>query len=418
MANQPEPAPGSPPPDVAPVPRGLKDRALSVAAEGITISDLHLPDEPLIYANEGFARLTGYPVRDAVGRNCRFLQGPDTDPAAVEEIRTAIRERRECTVEILNYRRDGRPFWNRLSLTPVRDEQGETTHYIGVQSDITAQREATNALRVANASLEEANRRMTRNLEAAAKVQQSLLPADLPRFPEASFAWVFEPCDELAGDTLNVFPLDDEHIALYTLDVSGHGVPAALLSVSLSHWLAPTPGHSSLFVPVPDSDSEYAVATPREVMESLNRQFPMNLETNQYFTIAYALLHRSTGRLTYAVAGSPQPLLQTRAGGTLALGEGGLPIGIDPRPDYREATVQLSPGDRFFLYTDGILDAETADGEPFGTDRLIAAMEETRGHTLEDCVKATLGKVREWNAGDYFKDDATILALESTGTTP
>ena len=80
----------------------LKDRALDVAAEGITIADARLPDMPLIYINEGFERLTGYSAEDTLGHNCRFLQGPDTDPEAAQEIRSAIREQRPCLVEILN----------------------------------------------------------------------------------------------------------------------------------------------------------------------------------------------------------------------------------------------------------------------------------------------------------------------------
>ena len=97
------------------VPLDLKDRALAAAAEGITISDPSLPDNPLIYVNSGFERITGYPAAAVLGKNCRFLQGPDTDPEAAAIIRQAVIEETECTVEILNYRRDGSSFWNRLS---------------------------------------------------------------------------------------------------------------------------------------------------------------------------------------------------------------------------------------------------------------------------------------------------------------
>jgi PAS domain S-box-containing protein len=90
----------------------LKDRALSAAAEGITISDARLPDNPLIYANSGFEQLTGYSIASIIGKNCRFLQGRGTNPAAAEEIRRALLEQRACVVEILNYRQDGTPFWN------------------------------------------------------------------------------------------------------------------------------------------------------------------------------------------------------------------------------------------------------------------------------------------------------------------
>lgn len=94
----------------------LKDRALSSTAEGVTISDCRLRNNPIIYANEGFERITGYSISEVTGRNCKFLQGEGTDPAAIEEIRRGLRENRELTVEILNYRKDGTPFWNRLSI--------------------------------------------------------------------------------------------------------------------------------------------------------------------------------------------------------------------------------------------------------------------------------------------------------------
>lgn len=119
----------------------LRDRAMAATTEGITISDPSLPDHPLIYVNSGFERLTGYPKEEVLGRNCRFLQGPNTDPAAVEQIRAAIRDQQACVVEFVNYRKDGAPFWNRLSITPVYDEAGRVSHFIGVQSDVTHRKE-------------------------------------------------------------------------------------------------------------------------------------------------------------------------------------------------------------------------------------------------------------------------------------
>jgi PAS domain S-box-containing protein len=102
----------------------LRDRAMGAAAEGIVISDPTQSGNPLIYVNDGFARLTGYSREEVLGRNCRFLQGPGTDLAVLEQIRASIRECRDCLVELLNYRKDGMPFWNRLSIIPLRDVQG------------------------------------------------------------------------------------------------------------------------------------------------------------------------------------------------------------------------------------------------------------------------------------------------------
>src|SRR3712207_2288699 len=102
-----------------------------------TITDPHLPDDPLVWVNPSFTRLTGYRFDDVVGRNCRFLQGPNTDRATVDRIVDALRERRPVTEVLLNYRRDGTAFWNQLSISPVTDAAGEVVNFVGVQNDVT-----------------------------------------------------------------------------------------------------------------------------------------------------------------------------------------------------------------------------------------------------------------------------------------
>ncbi|MCL4693467.1 MAG: PAS domain-containing protein, partial [Candidatus Hydrogenedentes bacterium] len=112
----------------------LRERAMAATLEGITISDRRLPDNPLIYINDGFEAITGYTRAEVLGRNCRFLQGPESNGVARAEIRAAINEGRNCVVELKNYRKDGSIFWNRLSITPIRDASGRITHFVGVQS--------------------------------------------------------------------------------------------------------------------------------------------------------------------------------------------------------------------------------------------------------------------------------------------
>jgi PAS domain S-box-containing protein len=394
----------------------LKDRALAAAAEGITIADLRQPDQPLIYANEGFERLTLYPISEVIGKNCRFLQGEDTDPATVESIRSAISERKECTVELVNYRQDGSRFWNRLSLTPIDDESGKTTHYIGIQTNITARREAEEALRQANRDLENTNLQMKRNLQAAARIQQSLLPEELPRVERFRFAWLYEPSEELAGDTLNLFPLDERHIALYTLDVSGHGVPAALLSVTLSHWLSPTTGRSTLAVPDSESPSGVRIVSPCDVARVLNQQFPMDLETAQYFTLLYGVLDAERAELSYVSAGSPPIVHAPRLGKPHFEIVPGFPIGIVAEPGYQQQKIRLDPGDRLYFYTDGVPDAMNSKGDDFGTDRLVNVIAELAELPLEESLTAIIDQIRDWAGEEGIHDDATILGVEYSDT--
>lgn len=118
----------------------LRDRAIQSVTQGILITDASAQDNPIIYASASFSRMTGYSTADVLGRNCRFLQGPETDPVAVETLRNAIKQGIPCTVEILNYRNDGSQFWNEVSVSPIFDESGTLTHFVGTQSDITERR--------------------------------------------------------------------------------------------------------------------------------------------------------------------------------------------------------------------------------------------------------------------------------------
>ncbi|WP_254766933.1 bacterio-opsin activator domain-containing protein [Salinilacihabitans rarus] len=122
--------------------RAVKARAVDEAPVGVTISDPSREDNPLVYVNEAYREITGYTADEVVGQNCRFLQGEDTDPKAVAEMRRGIDAEEPVTVEVRNYRKDGSPFWNEVTIAPVRDDRGDLTHYVGFQNEITARKEA------------------------------------------------------------------------------------------------------------------------------------------------------------------------------------------------------------------------------------------------------------------------------------
>jgi PAS domain S-box-containing protein len=115
--------------------------AMDNAYEGITISDARQPDNPLIYVNKGFLKMTGLTPAEIIGKNCRFLQGKAAQQDAVSAIREAVRQQTGIQTEIINYRKDGTPFHNKLSITPVFDNEQNITHFIGIQEDVTALKE-------------------------------------------------------------------------------------------------------------------------------------------------------------------------------------------------------------------------------------------------------------------------------------
>lgn len=139
------------------------------------ITDARQRDNPIAFANDAFSELTGYRSEELVGRNCRFLQGPGTDPAAIAAMRQAVAAGQSIEVEILNYRKDGAPFWNALHISPVRDQAGRISHFFSAQLDVSAKKELERRLQQANATLEAEVRRRTRALEEALEAKELLL---------------------------------------------------------------------------------------------------------------------------------------------------------------------------------------------------------------------------------------------------
>lgn len=145
----------------------LRDRAIAATSSGIIITDAKQADNPIIFCNPAFEKITGYSMKEVLGRNCRFLQGSDTDPATVKQMRDAIRSKRECWVVIKNYRRDGTPFWNELTISPVRDADGRVTHLIGVQTDITHRQQVEAELRHSRESIQGQLLKLLADIEGA-----------------------------------------------------------------------------------------------------------------------------------------------------------------------------------------------------------------------------------------------------------
>jgi sigma-B regulation protein RsbU (phosphoserine phosphatase) len=268
-------------------------------------------------------------------------------------------------------------------------------------------------------ALAKAHHRMKKDLEAAARIQQTLLPAQNVDIPGVRCAWRYVPCDELAGDTLNVIPLGDGITGLYVLDVSGHGVSSSLLSVILSRLMSGAPDSSSVLRTRRDGSSETNIATPAEVAQELSRRFPYNKETFQYFTIVYATLDMDQRLFTYVSAGHPpvvhlrrgsDPVLHTSTGSPIAL----VPAELSPS-EYEESTVKLEPGDRLYLLSDGIPEAHQPDGEEYGEERISSTLQGCFDVDLDASITRLLDDVWDWMGGTGPGDDVSVLAIEIEG---
>ena len=266
------------------------------------------------------------------------------------------------------------------------------------------------ALKRATEELEAAHRRMKSDLDAAARVQRALIPTDLPSVEGVEFAWRYEPCDELAGDILDLFRLDDGGIGLYLLDVSGHGVPAALLSVAVNRVLSHLDEESLLFEASAQGGSR--PRSPAHVASRLNARFPMDPATRQYFTIVYGLIDPEATNLRYVAAAHPGPLQVAADGSWTQHPPTGLAIGWFPVASYEEHAVELAPGDRIFFFSDGIVEAAAEDGEELGLDRIGAALADGRSGDLDASLDLLLDRLARWTGEAGVADDVSVLALE------
>ena len=262
-----------------------------------------------------------------------------------------------------------------------------------------------------NARLAKANGRMSRDLKAAAKIQGTFLPRAVPGVPGADFAWIYRPCDELAGDGLNVIPLGDGNVGLYVLDVSGHGVASALLSVTLSRLLSPPPEPSSILIRDGAVGDRLNIAPPAEVAARLNRLFPFDSATEQFFTLVYGILNAVSGEFRYVTAGHPGPVHLPSGANPVFLKSQGFPIGMADDA-YEERSIHLRAGDRLYLYSDGVTEAMDPAGQQFGDARLLEAIGQARSEPLQEGVATLVREIGRWHGSERPQDDISIVAAE------
>jgi phosphoserine phosphatase RsbU/P len=260
--------------------------------------------------------------------------------------------------------------------------------------------------------LENAYSRMKADLEAAAKVQQSLLPQTANTVGKLKFDWLYRPCTFVAGDIFNFFRLDETHLGFYHLDVAGHGIPSALLSVTLSKVLTPDLNQGSPLKHPISGPPHYEITPPTEVVSHLNRRFQSDMDKMIYFTMIYGIFDSRSHQLTLTQAGHPSPVYLGTDAPPVLLGSGGFPVGMFPEVEYDALTARFHPGDRLFLYSDGITECTNSSGEPFTENRLLQFIE-TSGHLpLDKLINRLEEDLIKWRGGEEFDDDISLLAFQ------
>jgi len=240
------------------------------------------------------------------------------------------------------------------------------------------------------------------DLQTAAAFVQSLLPSPGSPVQGITLAWEYQPSLTLGGDLFDVMTIDANHLGLYILDASGHGVAAALRSASLMTFLRAENMLQLL--------GSY---NPEQVLFEANRRFPLSAD-GDYFTLWVGQLHLPTGSLSYASAGHPGALLSSAQHPSRWLTTASCPLGFDPSARFTSDRVSLKPADRLFLLSDGIYEVPSPSGELWGRDRFQEAINVGKQTSLSATIASCFAAARGWQQGQHFPDDAAVVGIELT----
>ena len=264
----------------------------------------------------------------------------------------------------------------------------------------------------ANEELLKKQEALDEDLKAAAGIQRSLLPQKPPDADIVDVAWQFMPCERIGGDIFNMVRLDETHWGIYMLDVSGHGVPSALVAVSASQILRPQQGLvlKKTIKPPPF----YEVVSPAEVLNLLDREYPIE-RFNKFFTISYIVLNTVDKRIRYSNAAHPPPIFLRRNGEMELLDKGGTIIGMGGVLPFEEGEKQARAGDKLFIYTDGIVEYQNKDGGFYGDERFHGELQRLKDRPISDLIDGIIASIMDFGDNNPPQDDITLLGIEFKG---
>ena len=253
--------------------------------------------------------------------------------------------------------------------------------------------------------LQNKQKQLDQDLESAAAIQQSLLPSRSPRIDNIRIAWEFEPCEQIGGDIFNIQHMDDDKVGLYMLDVCGHGVPAALISVAVSQFLNSGDGLLG---------NNCELVSPDVVLNKLDLAFPFE-RFDSFFSIICMTIDIREGLLTYSCAGHPPPVLMRPDGSMQVLNHRSPSIGFGYENPIGQQTIQLQTGDKIMLYTDGLLESRNTREEFYGKSRFYDVLKNHHQEPIQKVVDAVYTNINEFQHQARPDDDISILGVEYCG---
>lgn len=357
-------------------------------------------------ANRAYTTLTGTSFSEALGAKCHVLLRKRTTPCKDCMLKEAITAR--ATVEIAHSEHPCGEGAISIALSPFdRSQSPDEVSVIEHIRDITVLENLKHDLEIKNRSLartmkhlKEAQQNIRDELQLARHIQQGLLPTSAPATPHLKIAHTYHPVTDVGGDIYDFIGYPSGHLGIFIGDASGHGLSAAFVGTISKMSLY---NHGKLEIPV------------EELVSRINDDLINNIHTGHYLTCFWGIFNFDEHTFTYCRAGHPMPLQIKKDGTVIELSTPGTFIGILPGSVFSSATVSFDPGDRFYLFTDGIYEVDEPDTK--GKESLLGY--DKFGELLASCGNIPFSKImphiRKTLSNYTYEDDYTLIAIEVPG---
>lgn len=355
------------------------------------------------YVNPKFVHLTGYSFEEAFGKNPKILKSGEQGEEFYKQLWDTILSGKEWRGEFHNRKKNGEYYWEFASISPIRDSKGNITHFIAVKEDITQRKLAEEALRESEHQLRIRNEAMEKDLKLAQIIQRSFIPDRVPGVKGLNIDYRYQPLDKVGGDYFAFVESGSDVFGILQCDVAGHGVAAALFL--------------SLVKSITDRISRKFGDDPEKYLEMLNKMLIQEMQ-QFYITGVYALFRCNDAMATVVIANGghpPQVLYRADKNSFELVKPSGTVIGMIAEARYHKTAVHMQKGDRLFIFTDGIPEAENEKKQMIGFEEdLVALFQRSHREDLGETLDAVLAQVRAFVGKEKSEDDILIIGIEVT----